>query len=132
MFANATEQSHFRGSDVLRKYSVDCVAKKPHTLTSTKLRKHTASTAQVVSLKENELDSLASFLGHDLRVHTNFYRLPSDVNEIARVSKLFLAAEKGDLSFSGKKLGILKLDQNEQAVISVITIMSNVSECVGS
>ena len=78
-----------------------------------------------MSLKENELDSLASFLEHDLRIHTNIYRLPGDVNEIARVSKLFLAAEKGDLSFSGKKLGILKLDQNEQAVISVMTIMSN-------
>lgn len=130
LFATATEQSHFRGSDVLRKYSVECGAKQPHTLTSTKLRKHIASTAQVVSLKENELDSLASFLGHDLCVHTNFYRLPSDVIEIARVSKLFLAAEKGNLaSFSGKHLSDIEIGPHEEVQTSSDECNDNDDEC---
>ena len=62
-------------------------------------------------LKENELDSLATFLGHDLRTHAQFYRLPSDVVQIARISKLFLAAEKDRLAeFAGKTLDQISLD----------------------
>jgi len=72
LFASFGEFSHLRGSDVLRKFSQECGATKPELLTSTKLRKHIASLAQVVSLKEHELDSLATFLGHDIRVHTQF------------------------------------------------------------
>jgi len=105
LFASNGEHSHLRGSDVLRKFAVDCGAKKPELLTSTRLRKQIASLAQVVSLKENELDSLATFMGHDLRVHTQFYRLPLDVMQICRISKLFLAAEQGNMSeFAGKQL----------------------------
>jgi len=114
LFATASEHSHFRGSDVLRKYASDCGANKPELLTSTKLRKHIASTVQVVSLKEHELDGLASFLGHDLRVHTKFYRLPSDVLEIAKISKLFLAAERGNLlDFAGKELTDITIADDE-------------------
>ena len=103
LFASNGEHSHFRGSDALRKFSVDCGAKKPELLTSTRLRKQIASLAQVVCLNENELDSLATFMGHDLRVHTHFYTLPLDVMQIARISKLFLAAEQGKISdFAGK------------------------------
>jgi len=119
LFASATEHSYFRGSDVLRTFAVTCGASKPHTLTSTKLRKHIASTVQVVSLQKNELDSLAKFLGHDLRVHTEFYRLSSDVIEIARISKIFLAAEKGKLSeFAGKKLSDITVAPDEEVETS--------------
>jgi len=105
LFASNGEDSHFRGSDVLRKFSIECGAKNPGLLTSTRLRKQVASLAQVVCLKDNELDSLATFMGHDLRVHTQFYRLPMDVMQIARISKLFLAAEQGRIGeFAGKEL----------------------------
>ena len=124
LFATASDHSHFRGSDVLRKYASDCGANKPELLTSTKLRKHIASTVQVVSLKEHELDGLASFLGHDLRVHTNFYRLPSDVLQIAKISKLFLAAEKGKLvEFAGKQLTDITIADDEPVD------MSDASDC---
>jgi len=53
-------------------------AKTPHLLTSTNLRKHIASTVQVLSLREHELDALGKFLGHDIRIHTQIYRMPSD------------------------------------------------------
>lgn len=105
LFASNGEHSHFRGSDVLRKFSIDCGAKKPELLTSMRLCKQVASLAQIVCLKDNELDSLATFMGHDLRVHTQFYRLPMDVMQIARISKLFLAAEQGRIDeFAGKLL----------------------------
>ena len=78
--------------------SAECGASKPHLLTSTRLRKHVATTTQVLGLKEHEMDMLANFLGHDIIIHTKFYRMPLDVLQIARVSKVFLAAERGHSS----------------------------------
>jgi len=125
LFASNGDHSHFRGSDVLRKFSVDCGAKKPELLTSTRLRKQIASLAQVVSLKENELDSLATFMGHDLRIHTQFYRLPLDVMQIARISKLFLAAEQGNISdFAGKQLSEITVHPEAE----VESVSDNASE----
>jgi len=120
LFATYGEHSHFRGSDVLRKFSADCGAAKPELLTSTRLRKQIASLAQVVSLKENELDSLATFMGHDLRVHTQFYRMPLDVMEIGRISKLFLAAERGTITqFAGKQLSEITIDAEVEDIEAV-------------
>ncbi|ESO91856.1 hypothetical protein LOTGIDRAFT_163215 [Lottia gigantea] len=65
-----------RSSDILRKFAKECGAKNPEHLTSTSLRKHIATVSQILSLKENEMDALAGFLGHDIRVHREFYRLP--------------------------------------------------------
>ena len=111
LFASSGEHSHFRGSDVLRKFAMACGANKPDLLTSTRLRKQIASLAQVVCLKENELESLATFMGHDVRVHTHFYRMPLDVMQIARISKLFLAAEQGKISeFAGKQLSEITVE----------------------
>lgn len=114
LFASCGEQSHFRGSDALRKFALLSQAKRPHLLTSTKLRKNVASMAQVLSLKHHELDSLATFMGHDIRVHAEFYRMPLDVVQIARISKIFLAAEQGKISqFAGKELADISIDPCE-------------------
>ena len=95
----------------MRKFATECKAKQPHLLTSTKLRKHVASLAQVLSLQPNELDSLATFMGHDLRVHTQYYRLPFDIMQIARISKIFIAADKGRIGeFAGKELKDITVD----------------------
>ena len=64
-----------------------------HTYLHQKLRKHVATTAEVLGLKEHEMDMLANILGQDIRIHTEFYRMPLDVLQIARVSNLFLLAE---------------------------------------
>jgi len=115
LFATASERSYFRGSDVLRKFAVQCNAKRPASLTSTNLRKSVACMAQVLSLKEHEMESLASFMGHDIRVHTQFYRLPLDVVQVARVAKIFLAAEQGRISeYAGKQLSEISIDDKEQ------------------
>jgi len=115
LFSTVGDYSHFRGSDVLRKFAMESGAKKPQLLTSTRLRKHVACLAQVVSLRENELDSLATFLGHDLRVHSQYYRLPLDVVQTAKISKLFMAAENGTLTqFAGKTLDDITIADNEE------------------
>ena len=91
LFATASPDGHYSGSDVLRKFVGQCGENKPKTLTTTNFRKHVASLSQVLSLQPHEMEGLATFLGHDLRVHTEFYRLPLDTLQIAKVSKVFLA-----------------------------------------
>ncbi|XP_060596084.1 neprilysin-like, partial [Ruditapes philippinarum] len=71
-----------RATDALRKFGHECGAKHPELLTSTLFRKHIAVMAQMLNLKENELDVLAGFLGHDVRIHREFYRLPEDTTQV--------------------------------------------------
>lgn len=61
------------------------------------MRKHVATISQILNLKDNELDQLADFLGHDIRVHRDFYRLPEATTQVAKISKILLAMEKGRL-----------------------------------
>jgi hypothetical protein len=114
VFARPSSARHFRCCDVLRRFSVLCGAQFPETLRSTKLRKHIATVSQVVNLKDNELDLLAQFLGHNIQVHRDFYRLPSDVLQTAKVAKLLIALETGQqLNLTGKTLDEIDLNMDE-------------------
>ena len=74
-----------------------------------------ATTAQVLGLKEHEMDMLANFLRHDIIIHTEFYRMPLDVLQIARVSKVFLATERGHISrYAGKGLSEINTEDTEE------------------
>jgi len=53
--------------------------------------------AQFLNLQNNELDSLAKFLGHDINIHREFYRLPQNTIELAKVSKLLFAVNSNNL-----------------------------------
>ena len=120
LFATKSESTHYRGSDTIRKFAAACDADKPQLLTSTKLRKQVATLAQVLSLQPHELDAVAAFLGHDIRVQSDFYRMPLDVMQLARISKVFLAADQGRIAeFSGKALCDINLDPNEEVETEV-------------
>ncbi|XP_022089284.1 uncharacterized protein LOC110978529 [Acanthaster planci] len=94
-----------KASECLRKFAVLCRAEQPSTLRSTKLRKHIATMSQLLSLKENELDMLAGYMGHDVRIHREFYRLPENTLQLAKVSKVLIMMEKGETAkFKGKSL----------------------------
>ncbi|XP_030830821.1 uncharacterized protein LOC105441828 [Strongylocentrotus purpuratus] len=41
------------------------------------------------------MDIVANFLGHDLHVHREFYRLPNEVLQVAKVTKILLTMEQG-------------------------------------
>ena len=98
-------QQHIRGHDVLRKLADEIGAENPENLRSTLLRKHVATMSQVLNLKDNELDQLAKYMGHDIRVHRKFYRLPDDVMQTAKVVKILMAMERGDMAlYKGKSL----------------------------
>ncbi|KAL4234518.1 hypothetical protein ACF0H5_006161 [Mactra antiquata] len=115
MFARpGTSETPIRATDVLRKFASICGAKQPQTLTSTGFRKHVATVSQMLNLKENELDVVASFLGHDIRVHREFYRLPCDTIQVAKVSKLLLELERGHLNkYKGKTLDEIQFNLDE-------------------
>ncbi|PIK58106.1 hypothetical protein BSL78_04962 [Apostichopus japonicus] len=109
---------HIRGCDSLRTLSSLSGAQRPDLLRSTQLRKHIAVMSQVMALKENELDVLANFLGHDVRIHREFYRLPDPAIQVAKVSKLLVALEgnSGDPGtlLQGRNLDELELNQDEE------------------
>jgi hypothetical protein len=97
--------SHIRGCDVLRKESMKCGATRPHDLRSTNFRKHIATMSQILNLKESELDQLAQFMGHDIKIHREFYRLPNDVVQTAQVVKVLMSMENGSIAeLRGKSL----------------------------
>ncbi|RXN37186.1 hypothetical protein ROHU_002266 [Labeo rohita] len=111
VFARVGALTHIRGSDCLRKFSKACGAKDPRSITSTKLRKQIAT--QIMNLKNNELDQLAKFLGHDIRVHREYYRLSENTIQLAKVSKLLLCLEKGSDCYKGKSLEELTFNTEE-------------------
>jgi hypothetical protein len=116
LFLRGTEaKTTLSTSDVLRKFARESGAKQPQLLTSTKLRKHIATMSQVLNLKEHELDILADFLGHDIAIHRHFYRLSEDTMQLAKVSKLLLELESGNVvKHKGKTLDEIQIDEAEE------------------
>lgn len=70
-----------------------------------------ATMSKVLNLKDNEMDDLADFLGHDIRVHRQYYRLPEGTLQLAKISKVLMALEQGKLTdFKGKNLDEITMD----------------------
>jgi len=116
VFALSHSDNCIRGSDVLRKVSLQCGAANPSTLTSTNFRKHIATLSQLIDLKDHELDSLAQFMGHDIRVHRKFYRLPNDVVQMSQLAKIFIMMDKGELAMHrGKTLDELMAEVTDDS-----------------
>lgn len=93
---NSTDE-WINGCYVQSKYAKECGAKEPKLIRSCRLRKHIATMMQLMDLRKNEIGQLASFMGHTEKTHREFYRLPKDVMMIAKVSKILLKLEKGEL-----------------------------------
>jgi hypothetical protein len=110
---NRYSLEHLRGWDSLRYCDTKCSPKlqNPDGITSTRLRKYIATITQVLSLEEKELDWLARHLGHDIRIHREYYRLHESTIEIAKISKLLLAVDCGKAgSLKGKSLDEITID----------------------
>lgn len=57
-------------------------------------------------MKDQELEWLANHLGHSIDVHRNFYRLPENTIQLAKVGKYLMALESegGAVKYKGKSL----------------------------
>nr|CAI5858945.1 unnamed protein product [Callosobruchus analis] len=85
------------GCSVIRKYAkivVDILSPK----------KHIATVSQLLSLKGNEIDQLAKFMGHTTKTHEQFYKLPQDIYQVAKVSKILQVLERGNITMFKIKL----------------------------
>lgn len=61
------------------------------------------------------MEQLATFMGHTNDVYKKSYRLPDDVYQTAKISKLLILMEDGKAdAFRGKSLDEIELDLNEQ------------------
>nr|CAI5858800.1 unnamed protein product [Callosobruchus analis] len=113
LFAKANS-SVISGYKVLKKYAYQCGAKNPFAITSTRLRKHLATVTQLFNMTDVDIEQLATFMGHTSGVHRGSYRLPDDVFQTAKLSKLLLLMEKGQASqYKGKNLEEIEIDLEE-------------------
>ena len=65
----------------------------------------------MLDLTTNEMEWVASHLGHTMDVEKTYYRMMSGAIEKAKIAKLLLLADSGSLDkFHGKKLSDLSFD----------------------
>ena len=73
---NGTAAIALRVFDALRTICSQIPLQCPEVIKTTKLRKHVAIMFQLVNLKDNILDLLARFMGHDIRIYREYCSLP--------------------------------------------------------
>ncbi|XP_060599234.1 uncharacterized protein LOC132752863 [Ruditapes philippinarum] len=98
VFIRPNGKMPFRGADVLREVSLQADLKHAKRITSTSLRKQLATMCQVLNLTESSQDILARFMGHDIRIHRAYYRLPQSTLEVAKVSKILHLFNTGKIT----------------------------------
>lgn len=98
VFARPFGHLPYRGSDALKEAVCDADLKYKDRITSTTLRKQLATVCQVLNLTENSQDLLAKFMGHDIRFHHEYYRLPQSTLKVAKVSKILHLLNTGRIS----------------------------------
>ena len=54
-------------------------------------------------MSENDIEHISAFMGHSVNVHLGSYRLPDDVFQTAKISKLLLVREKGEAGQYNRK-----------------------------
>lgn len=101
------------GARCLREVADMCGAAQPHLLRGTKLRKHIATVSQALNLTENELAILADYMGHNIEIHRNFYRLPNEAIHLAKISQLLYALDNDLIhKYKGKSLDDIDIEND--------------------
>jgi hypothetical protein len=71
-----------------------------------------------------ETEWLSNHMGHTLNIHKNFYRLQDSVIEMAKVSRLLMAVDKGELSkYQGKGLQDINVNGNKHILLLWNTLL---------
>ncbi|KAM0725806.1 hypothetical protein ACS0PU_008532 [Formica fusca] len=86
--------------DLLRQYAIESSAENPETIRATELRKHIATICVHYNLSENEISTLANFIGHADKIHLSHYRQPVIEKEILEISQYLEAAQGADMNES--------------------------------
>ncbi|XP_053407910.1 uncharacterized protein LOC128559626 [Mercenaria mercenaria] len=65
-------------------------------------------------MRDFEQDLLATFQGHDIRVHREFYRLPESMLQIAKISKVLHCINNGTIQkYKGCNFDDIEFEENE-------------------
>lgn len=116
-FANLNSDGNIQGASIIRKMASKSKVKNISAITSTKLRKHLATLSQLFNISDTDLQQLSAFMGHTVNVHLNNYKLPDDVYQTAKISKLLLLSEKGNFEqYKGKKLEDIEISPDEEVI----------------
>ncbi|XP_014851727.1 PREDICTED: uncharacterized protein LOC106923279 isoform X2 [Poecilia mexicana] len=102
--------SHYHGSHCIKSFSSLCHAENPENLRAAHLCNHMARIFQIL-MENDELEHLRELVGHEIHTNKEYYQSPEAAVELAKISKLLLAVEKGTLDrFKGKSLGEVEID----------------------
>lgn len=111
LFGRPGSSTPICGYKIVGKYATACGAKNPEAITCTRLRKHLATLTQLFNLNDNEIEQLSTFMGHTPEVHKSSYRLPDDIYQTVKISKLLMLMEKGTAGeHKGKTLDDIPID----------------------
>jgi len=79
---------------------------------------------QVAALTQAEIKWLADHLGHDTKIFENVYRRQDSTIEMAKISRLLMAVDSGQLSkFAGKSLDQIQFSGDTKRVNFVLDTM---------
>ncbi|KAG5881868.1 hypothetical protein JTB14_008683 [Gonioctena quinquepunctata] len=115
LFSNPhSAKGWFHGVSVIRSFASACGAHNSASLTSTKFRKQTATILQIMNINENDMEQLASFMGHTKKTHEEWYRLPQDVYQTAKIAKILMLIDQGKAhNYKGKGLEDINIDETD-------------------
>ncbi|KAI4455725.1 hypothetical protein MML48_9g00002688 [Holotrichia oblita] len=100
-----------RDDVAIRNLTKKMTLKNPSAITSNKLRKQIATVMQILSLSKDDIKQFSTFMGHTQKTHEEFYELPVDVYQTAKVSKMLLMIENGvPIEHKGKNLSEIEID----------------------
>ncbi|XP_062612913.1 uncharacterized protein LOC134274668 [Saccostrea cucullata] len=100
-----------RAGDCLEEVKSEVDLQYPERILATNMRKYTATLAQVIGLKDEELRWLCNHLGHTEKVHEAYYRCTSSSIERIEIAKLMIIQERNLVGkCSGKKLSEIQFE----------------------
>jgi len=97
IFVTPTGERPYRRPAVLKEYAkaAGLSLSDSDLFTATPLRKQLATLSQAMELSKLTQDQLATFLGHDIRIHRRIYRKPLEVMQKAMVASVLLKVNRG-------------------------------------
>lgn len=118
LFPKLGTENPLTGYKIMAKHAKQSGVKHPEALTSTKLRKHLATLSQIFSMSSAEIEQLSTFMGHTSNIHRQVYRMPDDIYQTAKISKLLMLMEKGQAGkYKGKTLDEIEMNIDQEEIV---------------
>ncbi|KAJ8968929.1 hypothetical protein NQ314_002021 [Rhamnusium bicolor] len=119
LFVTVNKETCLDGYSALRNFANASGAEYPQALTSGKLRKHIATISQIHNLDSCELEQLCSFLGHTMTTHQNFYRLPQELYQTAKLAKHLLKSQNETADIDNNLMDqVLSSDDDDENIVN--------------